>query len=516
MRTALRPNPNRSPTANSKSTPAPVGGWNARDSLADMGESEAVILDNWFPEASYVRLRGGSEEYADTQETTAVESLMIYTGLTTTEMFPVCNGKVFNASTSGTIGSADVTGLSNSRYNYENYGNSAGNFLFACNAANTPLKYDGSTWGTMSVSGSGLTASNLSFVKSYKERLFFLEKDKLWFWYLPVSTISGAMAKFDLSPFCSLGGSLIAIATWSRDAGDGADEYILFLTSEGEILVYKGTDPNSANTWALSSIFRISKPIGNRCTIRVGSDVIIVTQDGFLPLSKVLIIGRAITKEKISDKIADAVSTAAALYKNNFGWQGLFWAEGHMAIFNIPVQEGVEQHQYVVNIQTGAWARFKDLNGNCFAVFNDDLYFGANDGTVWQADVGTADGTAAIQTEALQAYNYFSRRGKQKRFTLVRPVMRTTGILSLSTRMSFDFEYNAASAPGSSSELAGALWDVALWDVATWGDGFRVNKNWKKVSGKGNAAALGLKTSTKYQEIQWLSTDYIYETGGFL
>jgi len=41
------------------SLPAPVGGWNARDSLANMESTDAVILDNLFPTVSSVNLRGG-------------------------------------------------------------------------------------------------------------------------------------------------------------------------------------------------------------------------------------------------------------------------------------------------------------------------------------------------------------------------------------------------------------------------------------------------------------------------
>jgi len=43
------------------SLPAPVGGWNARDSLANMDETDAVTLENYFPTVSSVVLRGGYE-----------------------------------------------------------------------------------------------------------------------------------------------------------------------------------------------------------------------------------------------------------------------------------------------------------------------------------------------------------------------------------------------------------------------------------------------------------------------
>ena len=41
------------------SLPAPVGGWNARDSAANMSELDATILVNWFPETTDIRVRKG-------------------------------------------------------------------------------------------------------------------------------------------------------------------------------------------------------------------------------------------------------------------------------------------------------------------------------------------------------------------------------------------------------------------------------------------------------------------------
>lgn len=42
--------------------PAPVGGLNARDAYTDMDEQDAVILNNVFPEANYLAVRGGNVE----------------------------------------------------------------------------------------------------------------------------------------------------------------------------------------------------------------------------------------------------------------------------------------------------------------------------------------------------------------------------------------------------------------------------------------------------------------------
>ncbi len=44
---------------------APIGGWNAFDSLDNMPANCAVILDNLIPRAGTVETRGGQVEYDD-------------------------------------------------------------------------------------------------------------------------------------------------------------------------------------------------------------------------------------------------------------------------------------------------------------------------------------------------------------------------------------------------------------------------------------------------------------------
>src|SRR5688572_888026 len=59
--------------------PPPVGGWNRRDALPLMEETDAIILDNFIPDTTALRLRGGYSEHAILQATTTViETLIPY------------------------------------------------------------------------------------------------------------------------------------------------------------------------------------------------------------------------------------------------------------------------------------------------------------------------------------------------------------------------------------------------------------------------------------------------------
>ena len=71
----------KGPTSRASSVPAPVGGLNARDSIADMPATDAVILDNFWPYPSYVASRKGSELHVS-GFTAPVETLAEYLPVT--------------------------------------------------------------------------------------------------------------------------------------------------------------------------------------------------------------------------------------------------------------------------------------------------------------------------------------------------------------------------------------------------------------------------------------------------
>lgn len=505
--------PRKRAVARTATIPAPSGGWNARDSLSDMPETDAVILDNYDPKPGSVELRAGSANWV-TGITGAVETLMQYAAVGVRQLWGAANNSFYNVSASGAVGAAGDTGHSNNRYQYVNFGTAGGNYLIVVNGADACRKYDGTVWSANAITGPA-TPSNLIHVNAFKQRLFFIEKNTLNFWFLPVSTIAGAASKFDLSSFFTLGGELQAMGTWTIDGGDGQDDYAVFLTTEGEVAIYRGTDPALSSSWFLVGVYKIGRPISRRCFVKIGSDLVVITEDGFVPLSRALITGRAAPKVAISDKISGAVSDAVRSYRANFGWQALIYPQGDWTVFNVPLQENSSTHQYVQNQITGGWFRITGFNGFCFEVFNNNLYFGTT-GKVVKADVGTDDCGANITADVQPAFNAFGSNAIQKRFTMVRPVFLATDAVSPAIRMNVDYDVRQPTSLISSIGTSGATWDVSPWDTSAWSTDLTVRKGWQSVSAIGYAGAMRMQVSTMTISMQLLSIDYLFEPGGVL
>jgi hypothetical protein len=474
--------------AHGASVPPPVEGWDAVSPIAAMSPKRAFRLDNWFPQPSWVELRKGFVEHVNTGSDLPVETLAAYQGVASRKLFAASDDTIYDVTSSGAA-SASVTGLSNARFQYINFATSGGNFLYMVNGADIPQYYDGSTWATATITGIDPTA--IIGVNGFKERLFFILSDSSAFAYLPVDSIQGAANTYELGGFFTMGGFIMAMGTWSVDAGDGPDDYAVFVSSRGEVAIFRGTDPDNAPTdWALVGVFNMGAPIGRRCLTQVGADVAIICIDGVVPLSKVMIFERAaVAKVTLTQNIQRVMNESARAYGDNFGWQLMSYPRGTRAILNIPVSENAEQRQYVMNTLNGAWCRFTGMNANCWELLNDIPFFGGNDGVVYQADEGGSDAGAQMRADMMTAYNYFGERGNLKRWMMCRPLLTTDGVVNPGIAFNVDFQTDAPISIPNTEAGAQALWDVALWDVGLWA-GLTTQTTWTSVAGLGYCASI--------------------------
>lgn len=506
-------------SAQPASIPAPVGGWNARDSIANMDPMDAVTLTNFFPTTSSVELRGGSSVWASGMSG-QIETLMNYAGGATSKFYAIdaTGKKVYDITTAGTVGAAAVSGLTNARWEYANITTAGGNYLEMVNGADKLYLFDGTTWTAIDSGSSpaitGVATTSLSNILLFKNRLWFIQKNTLKAWYLPTSSIGGALSEFDLTAIARRGGYLVDFDTWTLDAGYGVDDYLAFITSNGEVIVYGGTDPASSATWGLIGVWQLGAPIGNRCMLKYGGDLLILTYDGLMPMAQALQSSRLDPRIALSDKIQGAISTATSTYASHFGWQIVYYPKSNAVWVNVPIQEGSQQQQYVMNTITKNWCNFTSWTANCWELFNSTPYFGGASGKVYTAwDSTYSDVGVNINTSALQAFNYFEKRGQEKYFTRARPAIFTNGQPTVSIGLNVDFDIQDNLAPITFTASSSSTWDSAVWDGGMWGQDLTITNFWQSITGIGYCGAIQLKSASAGLQIQWASTDVVYQLG---
>lgn len=574
---------------------SPIGGWNARDSLANMQPLDAVQLINFFPTPTDVTLRKGYTK-SSTGITGKVNSLMNYSDTSLPagyRLFAAAGTKIYDAKPSTAV--EFFNGLTNDKLQSVNITNAAGHFLVACNGVDPVVIFDGTRWffvattttaqtissithvgttatlttaaphglitgnrvtisgatpsayngtfvitktgastftytmasnpgadasvmGTYTVIGiTGIDSSKFVNVNLFKNRLYFTEKDSLNAWYLPVDAIGGAASELPFGGIVRNSGYLQAMGTWTIDAGQGVDDYAVFVTSMGEIVVYNGTDPDTADTWSLKGVWQLGQTFARRCFFKWAGDLLLLTQDGLVPLASALQSSRLDPRINLTDKIYYAVSQAATQFYALDGWQINYYASENMLILSIPTNTGMEQ--YVMHTITKAWARFTGIEAYCWEVSGDnDMHFGGN-GFVGKFYDTNSDAGNNIVATAQQAYSYFNTPGQLKRFTLVRPILQTdNGLPTVLCGVSVDFDTTPLTnqiAFNPSINNTG-IWDTSLWDGANWGGGLVTTKIWQGVTGLGFSGSVNINVASQGIELHWASTDYVMETGGVL
>ena len=504
-----------------KSVPAPTGGWNALDSIADMPPSDAVTMKNWWPTTKDIMVRKGKDDHVTGFPNGQIDSLMPYVKPDGTEsLFCAHNASFYDVTSPGAVGSSVATGLSNARWDSINFTNTSGNSYLCCfNGEDSARYWDNSSWITVNTGSSpgitGVATASLKAPWVHQRRMWLIEKNSLSAWYLPVDSVGGGAKEFNMSGLFKRGGHLIAGGAYTMDAGDGPDDYWYAISSEGEIIAYSGTDVTSLATWRLVGVWNVGEPIGERCLLRFRGDALIILREGVFPLSQALISASTDKTKAITNKIKDAMADAAVMYKNNFGWQIVFYPEVNMIILNVPVSEGANQEQYCMNIITGAWTRFTGINANCWTIFNGQPYYGG-DGVVGKFWGSFSDNSLDINTDLQQAFNYFGQRGTLKSFSLIKPYLFSDGAPNILSDINVDFRDEIPTSSLSTTADLYGTWDSTNWDLGTWGGALNITDEWQHAFGVGVCAALRMQTASNDSELRLKSTDFVFENGGIV
>lgn len=515
-----------------QSLPAPVGGINDLDGLAVMGPEFMIDSMNFFPDTAALRVRRGYREYT-IGLLAPVKTLMDYNRVdgttqvyaaTDTNIYPVVN----------TNGPAPVMTVTNGVFDYTNFATTGAQYLIACNG-NESILYQGSVWkkwtevAVPAAPGEvfGVNPNSFIAVQAHKARLWFLTNGSMTAWYLPVDSVGGEAKPFFLGGLFKRGGYLIAMARWSMDTGDGLDDRLLFITSNGEIASYSGNDPANASDWSLDAIYFVGAPLGPRAIVDYGGDVLFLSRRGLLPFSALLqgteqeIIYSNVLTKRISRTLISLTADSVATFPIEVNFHPNIGA----VIINLFDLSTNAPLQLVMNFLTGAWGKF-DYPVRTIKSFDRNIFMGTEDGRVLYITqneyvdnvLRLGSGGDPIQAYAFSAYSYLDNPTANKHAKFMRPVFQA----ELDARPSFtmralpDFRIDRfTQVPSPVNLVGGALWDVAIWDVARWIGVENVYRPWVSANVLGYAFAWQMNVNTTtalgVSAVQW-----IWEAGGLI
>lgn len=487
--------------------PAPYAGLNLRSDITALQPNEARVLENWLPGSGQLSLRPGFTNHGTDLGSGEVKTLAAFVGYASSKLIACANEKFYDVTTAGAATQL-ATGFSEDRWQTALYSNR----LFFVNGVNTPQVYDGSTVADIAWASTGLTNTNLVNIALVRNRLWFCEKDKAHVWYGAVGQITAAsdLIKFQLEQIAG-GGYCMAIGSWSRDAGDGADDMTVFVMSTGEIIVYQG-DP--ASTFTLAGKYRTgAPPIGRRCVFNVGGELVVITRLGLLPLSAA-VGGVAMDLARIDPwgKIAPGIAADAVLDAENPGWHGCL--HDGLVYVSVPQSPGVISKQWVLNTRNGSWTTYAGWNGSSFCAFGDDLYFGAETGGAVNKVGGSDDNGTDITVAANTAFIYPQASQANNLFTMLRPKIQASG--RAEGVIGVDTDFVLRSLVGSTVDLVNDP-STTPWGSAwgsPWGTASDSRSTWYTVRGEGRAVSVRMRATCNASDLRWFATDLLFKPGG--
>ena len=515
------------------SVPAPIGGLNARDSLAAMPPSDAPTLINWWPQPFGLSVRKGYSEWA-TGMPAQVNTVAQWANVTgSNKLFAWSSAGMYDISTKAAVGAAIVAGLATSTWETCNLANSAGSFLIALagNGTDNGIIYKAAGVARLSLGDgivvntwAGIDPKNARCPTVHQHRLWVLEKDSTNGWYLPPDAIQGTFVKYDFGPLFSRGGYAQTIGTWTLDDGNGAEDHLIVLSSRGEAVVFGGTNPSSDATWALVGVYFVGAPVaGARIMTKAGGDIFIMTQQGVVSMTATLASTKVNESDQriTSNKVQFLFSELTSLYGDSAGWSVNYFPKLNMLLVSVPIATGLVQ-QIAANQILNSWTTFEAINSACWAVYGTDPYFGSSTGKVYKFWDGYLDnvllagsGGTGIVATVVQAYSYFGKMATQKQVGMYRPTLFVGADTAVAAYISYNFESVIPTTPTALPLIGGSFWGAGLWGSAIWGGSSNSQRPWFQAEGIGFAAAISMVV-TAQSNVLWVATDYSVISGSGL
>lgn len=486
-------------TGTSFAIPAPFLGLNTREAYTQLQPTEARVLENWLPDEGAVKVRPGYLTHQTISGATTVPTLMRWKGATGEKLMAGANGNIYDVSGApSSLGS----GYTVNRWSTTNFNG----YIFGVNAADTPWRYDGTTFGATGFTGPTLTT--LQTISQARNRLWVTQTNSADVRYGPIGGVTGALTTFQLSQIAS-GGKCVGIGSWSRDAGDGSDDFTVFVMNTGEVIVYQG-DP--ATSFALVGKYMAPAPIGLDFLVKIGGELVIMTRSGPIPLSAV-VAGSAFSFDALQTwgKVAPSWRTDFSRYGANAGWNAYFF-DG-IVYFNIATGL-TSTKQYILNTRTNAWGVYTNMPVAMFADYLGSLYFGSYSSGLVYRHAGGTDAGGQIITLARQGASYPGGAGNSKQFTMFMPLMDMDGPTQFQFALDIDFQDSAlgSSIFDLSTSGSGAAWGDP-WG-SEWASPGTSKRRWYSARGYGRAVAPVVRTLSLADNMSWFASQIMGVPGG--
>lgn len=523
-------------TLQATTLPAPTGGMDSRQNLADSPPNVSIYCYNMNPSEYGLTVRRGYRQWCaplDLGASTGVKTLIPYNGDeddgASDKLFAVTNEGIWDVTTEGAPGvnklvfTDQTEGAGHGVYTA--FTSDAGTqLLFYADRNNGLFQYDpnAETWLQSSVVG--LDATSIVFVVAHKQRLWFAERASDVGWYLALGAIAGTATPFFFGSKFKRGGDLAGLFNWSVDAGDGIDDYLVAIGRGGDVIPYRGSDPSQPD-WSQVGTYYIGQvPRGHKIAEDYAGDLLILSEFGVTAMTDLLrgSSGHDPTQTSVTFKIARIIRNNLRKTIGEYGWELRYIPNISLLIINSPKQASGAEVQYVMARTTEGWALWRDVPMDCVESWVARAVFGTANSTVEIMDerrdglTPTDNAGSDIEFSLLFSYQHFGDRSTYKRAEFARPTFIGPLAPRFRMKMLYDFSINEIVLPTDFTIGQASLWDIGNWDEAFWAEsGYVSNTDIRGMADLGRSMAIAINGHAVTETIL-VNIDVMWRSGGYL
>jgi hypothetical protein len=492
---------------------APLKGLSRFAELGDADPMLASILTNWVVEDDRITVRPGYLKIGQLPAGIPATTMIPYYGV------PLKLSVAGGTSIYDLAGALLKGGFGSDKWAWTSFSNlSSVDFTVMVNGVNGVWSWDGTTYAAESITIPAgepwINPGKFDKILSHMNRLWFADSENLAVYYLPLQQKGGNLELFPLNAIFKRGGVVQAMYTWSIDGGAGLDDALAIFTSNGEVAIYSGVDPES--DFKLVGVFRFDAPMSKDSIVSFGGDLYVMISSGLVPMTTMI---RAETEQlgKADLNVMKEFEDVSKITRDSYGWQTILNHNNNLAICNMPLSNGKYQ-QLVRKMPGQIWSKWSDIPSRCWGWLNNVIYFGSDDGGIYRGGVEYLnDNGAAINADVRFAWSSF-RSVSKKNFTMMRLYTITDG----QPRPYMDLEVDYSNVPPTNlpeitaGPSGGALWNTAPWDTSDWALSAQPKQNWQGVTGLGRVGASRIRVSVSGCTLSLTGVDVLYELGGLL
>lgn len=521
--------------------PAPVGGLNTVDPGFALPAADCPLLFNMIGGENGLRIRRGYKEWCTGVGAGVVPTIMPFHGSSANgskdRLFATTSEKIYSVGASGAAPASVLNfasaagdagwGVFRSTVNAAN-----AHFQMYCDEENGYHVYTETTdlWAKVAAGAdpatqiNGVDPARFVFVTVWKNWVLFVEKDtsKMWFGNA-TRALYGTVTSWDFGAQFPHGGNLVGLWGSTGDYGVGLDDHLVAISSSGDVVVYKGSDPNDATKFAIVGTYFVGGvPAGRRIAYPYNGDLLILGSIGIVPLSKLANGGDWTDPAKYATRnIGNLFSKLVTTYGTIKGWSLCVHPEDNALIVTTPVADGQATTQLAMSLSTGGWAQYRDLPILSQDAWGRKLYFGTADGRVCISTDYLDNLNLAVTSYSLIKFSGITafRNGGNANQKQVKEIRATYlyegGLLATIEEARFRYDLTEATAPSPVPGNNTNVFDVALFDVATFGGDFATQQLVRGAAGMGPDVAIAFAGSAGSRTVL-VGIDLLYSEGGML